>query len=291
MEIGRKLHGMWSGQVHVWQLLVGVWLFALTWCLGFGNASVTAAGEPISEPVKADTERAVVSSGRPAGEVGQFAGIEFVWVPAGGFDMGSNNEGPWESPVHWVTLSLGFWMGKYEVTQAQWEAVMGNNPSYWRGDPQRPVEQVSWYDIQRFITALNSQHPGHSFRLPTEAEWEYACRAGTRTRYCFGNNASDLGAYAWYSENSGSCPHPVGQKRPNAWGLHDMHGNVWESVQDWFGAHPWLTQTDPVGPSSGTTRIRRGGGWYFEAGQCTSAKRLLHFMGFANNSLGFRLAK
>ena len=291
MQIRRKLHGMLWAQLGAWQVLLAVSLFALAWCLCFGNGSVKAAGETISEPVKPHTEGDGGLSGTTAGEVRQFAGIEFVWMPPGSFDMGSNNEGSWETPVHWVTLTRGFWMGKYEVTQAQWEAVTGNNPAYWTGDPERPVEQVSWYDIQRFITALNSQNPGHNFRLPTEAEWEYACRAGSTTRYCFGDNASDLGSYAWYYENSGSRPHPVGQKRPNAWGLHDMHGNVWESVQDWFGAHSPLIETDPVGPSSGPTRIRRGGGWYFDAKQCTSAKRLLHFMGFANNSLGFRLAK
>ena len=132
---------------------------------------------------------------------------------------------------HRVTLTKGFYMGATEVTQSQWKAIMGNNPSYFKGD-NRPVEKVSWDDCQEFIRELNLQEGGNKYRLPTEAEWEYTCRAGTTTRFCFGDSESRLGDYAWYSSNSSSKTHPVSRKKPNVWGLYDMHGNVWEWCED-----------------------------------------------------------
>ena len=161
-------------------------------------------------------------------------GMEFMLIPAGTFMMGSEKGYADEKPQHRVTISRPFYLGKYEVTQAQWEAVMGNNPSRFDGR-NNPVEQVSWEDVRVFIARLNA-HEGHTrYRLPTEAEWEYAARAGSTSAYSFGDDAARLGQYAWYGDNSGKTTHPVGQKLPNAWGLHDMHGNVWEWVQGWYG--------------------------------------------------------
>jgi formylglycine-generating enzyme required for sulfatase activity len=160
--------------------------------------------------------------------------MEFVLIPAGEFDIGSKNETErWdvENPVHRVNISKAFYMGKYEVTQKQWRDVMGNNPSSFEGD-NLPVETVSWNEVQEFIKKLNEKEGSNKYRLPTEAEWEYAARAGTTTPHFFGNNESKLGDYAWYDSNSYRVTHDVGQKKPNPWGLYDMYGNVLEWVQD-----------------------------------------------------------
>ena len=191
--------------------------------------------------------------GGSAGETRVFDGVEFVWVPPGQFQMGSTSSESFsdERPVTQVRISRGFWMGKYEVTQAQWQAVMGSNPSHFTncgGDC--PVERVSWEDVQEFIGKLNGRSGGRPYRLPTEAEWEYAARAGTtEDRY------GDLGAIAWHNSNSRDTTHPVGEKAANAWGLHDMLGNVLEWVQDWFGSYPGGSVTDPTGPGSGSYRV------------------------------------
>ena len=195
-------------------------------------------------------------------------GMEFVWINGGCFQMGSpdNENGRYlnEGPVHKVCVD-GFWMGKDEVTQAQWQKIMGKNPSYFKGDT-RPVERVSWEDAQAFLKNFRSLGDFGSLgdmtvRLPTETEWEYACRAGTQTAYSFGDDVGQLGDYAWYPANSNSQTHPVGQKKPNAWGLYDMHGNVWEWCQDWYdetyyGQSP---EKNPQGPGSGQYRLLRGG--------------------------------
>ena len=161
--------------------------------------------------------------------------MEFVLIQPGEFDMGSyaNETGRYddEVPVHHVAISEAFYLGKYEITQKQWHEVMGDNPSYFKGD-DLPVESVSWDDVQEFIKKLNKKEHTHKYRLPSEAEWEYAARAGTTTQYFFANDDSKLGEYAWHSKNSGGKTHLVGKKEANPWGLYDIYGNVWEWVQD-----------------------------------------------------------
>jgi formylglycine-generating enzyme required for sulfatase activity len=222
-------------------------------------------------------------------------GMEFVLIPAGEFLMGSDKEkdqdaDDHETPQHRVRISKPFYLGKYEVTQALWEAVMGSNPGKFKGR-SNPVEQVSWEDAQEFIKRLNAKEGHNRYRLPTEAEWEYAARAGSTSTYSFGDDAGQLGRYAWYGENyqSGST-HPVGQKEPNAWGLYDMHGNVWEWVQDWYGEYPRNDVTDYRGPSSGSYRVLRGGGWCHVAQLCRSARRDCDTPDDRDYDLGFRLA-
>ena len=217
--------------------------------------------------------------------------MEFVLIPAGTFMMGSPDSDPDaddnEKPAHQVTLSQDFYLGKYPVTQAQWEAMMGANPSEFKG-AARPVETVSWDDVQAFMQKLNERGGADHYRLPTEAQWEYACRAGSSTRYHFGDDAAQLGDYAWYHDNSGGQTHPVGQKQPNAWGLYDMHGNVWEWVQDWYGDYTVAPVTDPIGPTSGAVRVIRGGSWGDAALYARSAVRFRFHPGDRFDNLGFR---
>ncbi|MDR1044377.1 MAG: formylglycine-generating enzyme family protein [Candidatus Adiutrix sp.] len=222
-------------------------------------------------------------------------GMEFTLIPAGSFTMGADkdleNANYYnETPQHRVSLSQPFYLGAYEVTQEQWTAVMGDNPSYFKGR-NNPVQSVSWDGIQIFIQRLN-QKEGHArYRLPTEAEWEYAARAGTTGAYSFGDDEGSLGLYAWYEGNSDGKTHPVGQKQPNAWGLYDMYGNVWEWVQDWYGRnYSSSSVTDPKGPSSGSTRVFRGGSWSYPARYCRAAARgnVSPFVRFVG--IGFRHA-
>ena len=221
-------------------------------------------------------------------------GMEFVLIPAGEFDMGSpsNEEGRFddEGPVHSVTISNDFYMGKYEVTQKQWIEVMGDNPSQFRGD-NLPVEHLSWYDVQEFIRKLNKMEGTYKYRLPSEAEWEYACRAGTTTRYSFGDSESNLGEYAWYDSNSGGKTHPVGQKNPNPWGLYDMHGNVWEWVQDKNYGSYYDAPVDGSAYEDGDSPIRVlcGSGCLMNANSCRSASRMAIIPNSHFESLGFRL--
>jgi formylglycine-generating enzyme required for sulfatase activity len=158
---------------------------------------------------------------------------------------------------HEVIISKPFYLGVTEVTQAQYQAIMGKNPSWFKG-ATKPVDGVSWNDATEFCKRL-SQKTHQTVRLPTDAEWECACRAGVQTAYSFGDDPSALGDYAWNYSNSGGTTHPVGQKKPNAWGLYDMHGNVWEWCADWFGVDPKGPATDPPGPATGTLRVQRGG--------------------------------
>ena len=220
-------------------------------------------------------------------------GMEFAWVPAGIFKMGSpegeaGRDG--DEVQHGVRISQAFWLGKYEVTQREWEAVMGSNPSHFKSCGARcPVERVSWNDVQEFIRRLNERESGsgNEYRLPTEAEWEYAARAGTT-----GARHGELDSIAWYDGNSGGT-HRVGQKRANGWGLHDMLGNVWEWTADWYGDYPSGLVTDPRGPSTGSDRVFRGGSWF--AWNVRSANRLYDSPGFRGYDdiagVGFRLVR
>ena len=221
-------------------------------------------------------------------------GMEFVLIPAGEFKMGSpsgedgryNNEGP----LHTVNIEKTYYLGKYEVTQKQWREVMGTNPSHFTGD-NLPVEKVSWNDAQKFIKKLNQKEGTDKYRLPSDAEWEYAARAGTTTRYSFGDSESNLSEYAWYDDNSGDKTHTVGQKKPNSWGLYDMHGNVYEWVQDdWHGNYYGAPSDGSAWESGGySTRVYRGGSWRFLARHCRSAVRDYDFPGTRHHYLGFRL--
>lgn len=218
---------------------------------------------------------------------------EMVFVKGGTFTMGATSEQKKyaqrnEWPPHSVTLS-DYFIGKYEITQEQWKAVMGNNPSYFKGDLNCPVESVSWNEVQEYITKLNQQ-TGKTYRLPTEAEWEYAARGGSSSRgykYSGSNTLSDV---AWYDDNSNDETHPVGTKNPNELGIYDMSGNVYEWCSDWYGAYSSNSQTNPQGPSEGSSRVRRGGSWYDYASRCRVSYRFNGRAGDRACYLGFRLA-
>lgn len=216
-------------------------------------------------------------------------GMKFTLIQAGEFMMGSEAYLIFdEQPVHKVTISKPFYLGTYPVTQREWKAVMGDNPSYFEGD-DLPVENVSWNDVQEFIRIFNMKEGSNKYRLPSGAEWEYACRAGATTKYCSGDDESKLGEYAWYVDNSGDMTHPVGKKRPNSFGLYDMHGNVWEWVQDRYHCNYDGAPTDGSAWESGDgPHVGRGGGWDRSAGGCRSAVCFTFTPG-GHNYLGFRL--
>jgi formylglycine-generating enzyme required for sulfatase activity len=217
---------------------------------------------------------------------------EMVKVEAGTFTMGATPEmqapNSDEKPAHQVTLTNNYYMGKTEVTQALWGVVMGNNPSNFKGD-DKPVESVSWNDCQTFISKLN-RATGKNFRLPTEAEWEFAARGGNKSRHYQYSGSSYLGDVAWYYDNSGSTTHAVATKQPNELGLYDMSGNVWEWCQDWYGDYSSTAQTNPTGAYGGSHRVSRGGCWGNDAGSCRSSYRSYGGPGYRYNDLGFRLA-
>lgn len=213
--------------------------------------------------------------------------FDMVYVEGGTFMMGATEEQGSEAendekPAHPVTVS-DFYIGKYEVTQAQWKAVMGSNPSSWKGD-DFPVECVVWEDIQKFLKKLNAK-TGRHFRLPTEAEWEYAARGGNKSRGYKYSGSNDIGSVAWYGDNSGSKTHPVGQKSPNELGLYDMSGNVWEWCQEWYVSFSSTLQTDPTGTSMNTNCVLRGGGSDNHAVFCWVVYRTHH----GSWCTGFRL--
>jgi formylglycine-generating enzyme required for sulfatase activity len=224
--------------------------------------------------------------------------LEMVYIPAGSFQMGSPESEIHreldESPQHHVSISQPFYLGKYEVTQAQWLAVMGSNPYYDYGvGNDYPVYYVSWYDCLTFINRLNGMGLGF-FRLPTEAEWEYACRAGTSTRFFWGDDPDYalIGDYAWFDGNNEPFgTKPVGLKSPNPWNLFDMCGNVYEWCYDRYGAYPASAQTDPQGPDYGTIFVYRGGSWSYGMEACRSANRYRHSNEFRFYVLGLRLYK
>ena len=219
-------------------------------------------------------------------------GMKFTLIQAGEFMMGAplyvEERLCEEGPVHKVNIRNSFYLGTYPVTQREWKVVMGNNPSRFKGD-DLPVDQVSWDDVQKFIKKLNDKEGTDKYRLPSEAEWEYSCRAGTTTKYCFGDSESKLGEYAWYDDNSGDTTHPVGQKKPNSWGLYDMHGNS-EWVQDEMHDNYTGAPSDGSAWESGddSARVARGGGWGLEAEFCRSASRYYDEPDF-RDAIGFRL--
>jgi formylglycine-generating enzyme required for sulfatase activity len=230
-----------------------------------------------------------------AGLTGQIGMVTVRWIPAGQFMMGSSggrgSQGSLEEVRHRVDLSIGLFLAETECTQAQWEAVMGSNPSHFNGS-DRPVEQVSWTDALEYCQKLTMEQraagllpEGWEWRLPTEAEWEYAARAGTK-----GPRHGDLDAIAWHAANSGNQTHPVKLKAANAWGLHDMIGNVWEWCSDCYGSYPAVTVTDPMGPGWGSNRVCRGGSWFHEGPSARSANRNKSDPGNRSNILGFRPA-
>ena len=228
---------------------------------------------------------------------------EMVYIPPGTFTMGSPTSEisrASDETQHQVTLTKGFYLGVTEVTQWQWKAIMGSNPSYFGscGD-DCPVEAVSWNDCQEFIEKLNQQIGSNKYRLPTEAEWEYACRAGTETPFYFGmclstDQANYNGNYPYSGCAQGvyrDTTISVKSFSPNAWGLYDMHGNVYEWCQDWYGSYPTGSVSDPDGPSSGSHHVIRGGSWSDDSSLCRSADRYDYWPGYTNRHLGFRLAR
>jgi len=231
-------------------------------------------------------------------------GMKLVYIQAGDFMMGSGlspsqvssqfgGNADWykdEHPQHKVKISEGFWMGQTEVTQAQYRAVMDTNPSNFKGD-NNPVEQVNWSDAMEFCKKLSQKEIGRTYTLPTEAQWEYACRAGTSTVFSFGNSESSLGDYAWYKSNSNDKTHPVGQKRPNDFGLYDMHGNVWEWCRDWYdsGYYNKNIITDPENTQGDSNRVLRGGCWDHPPVYFRSAERARFDTDSRYNNSGFRV--
>lgn len=239
-----------------------------------------------------------------------FSPINMVFIPPGSFRMGSpTNEvdrSTWEGLQTTVTISRGFWMGRHEVTQGEYREVKGSNPSYFtpvNGYPEDlslPVDMVNWGDAVAYCSQLTAREraagriaANSAYRLPTEAEWEYACRAWTSPRFSHGDDPgySELGNYAWFDENSGAVPHPVEQKLPNPWGLYDMSGNVFEWCRDWYAdnVNNGGIKVDPQGPASGTTRILRGGSWFYTARRCRSAYRGSIAPESRDRQIGFRV--
>ena len=277
-------------------------------------------------------DEANFSNAQQPKEITNSIGMKLVLIPKGTFQMGSlvSEEGHEKNEhLHEVTISKDYYLGVTEVTQGQYEKVIKTNPSYYQKEKIRkksslmyPVEFVSWDDAVAFCKNLSElpeeKKAGRIYRLPTEAEWEYACRAGSTTAYSFGANSKSLGDYAWFADNSGSkkldssdlsnwsknnpreyldavtsagcLPHPVGEKNPNAWGLYDMHGNVLEWCSDFYGAYPEGAVSDPSGPKEGLNRMIRGGSWISDAGKCRSAYRQGNAPGEYYSNIGFRVA-
>jgi formylglycine-generating enzyme required for sulfatase activity len=246
--------------------------------------------------------------------VKEFAGIKFVWIPGGKFTMGTlgpvrerlEAEGVWsrflecELPAREVWITKGFWVGRFEITQEQWRSVLGDkpnsDPSTFKGK-QRPVENVSWEDIQLFLEELN-QSRGGGFRLPTESEWEYISRAGSRSEFGIGEGGvpielRDLEKYAWFKKNADGESRTVGSLKPNAWGIYDLHGNVWEWCADFYDAkaYYWSDPYDPVNHQTSPERVMRGGSWYLSAMNLRSGQRSGNWSDFRSPYVGFRLVR
>jgi formylglycine-generating enzyme required for sulfatase activity len=274
---------------------------------GFTYVNITVPSwatliEAMSDPAVVTNEglrNAIIATGYAWRVRDNASQIEMLLVPPGSFNMGCSASNQHacngnENPVHAVTLTNAFYLGRYEVTQAQWTAVMGSNPSQFQGhpdSPSRPVERILWNPLQDFEAATG-------LRLPTEAEWEYSCRAGTTTAFNNGSNDdSTLGTFSWNGFNSGGRTHPVGQKLANALGFHDMHGNVWEWVEDYYDSNYYSVspRIDPPGPTSGTYRVGRGGSWYHDSYYLRSSSRVNGYPAFipswVYDPAGFRVAR
>lgn len=254
------------------------------------------AAKPKAKPKPAPRRNSTHHSGSTSSTVSLSTELNklinnMVYVSGGTFTMGGTSEQGSdayddEKPTHSVTLS-SYYICKYEVTQALWRAVMGNNPSNFKGD-NLPVECVSWDDCQTFINRLNS-YTGRNFRLPTEAEWEFAARGGNYSRHYKYSGSNYISDMAWYDGNSSNRTHPVGTKQANELGLYDMSGNVWEWCSDWYGSYSSYSQNDPTGPNSGSNRVKRGGSWSSSAGICRSSHRVDGSPGGRDYRLGLRL--
>ncbi len=270
---------------------------ALVGLSGFGKTRVEKRLAELNA-VKASPNPSSVGSTKPllTLDLGGGVKMEFIYIKPGAFTMGGTEAEKGgredERPTHKVEIAKAFYLGKYEVTQAQWETLMKSNPSHGKG-PDLPVEQVSWEECQNFITKLNGkakdQLGGRIAALPTEAQWEYACRAGTKTVWSFGDDESGMEEHGWFSGNSGGQTHPVGLKKPNAWGLFDMHGNVWEWCQNWYAPYG-VDGIDPEGPSTGQQRSIRGGGFRGPPFHARSAMRNQDSPGGRHFTRGFRVA-
>ncbi|WP_337418456.1 formylglycine-generating enzyme family protein [Prevotellamassilia timonensis] len=254
------------------------------------------AAKPKAKPKPAPRRNSTHHSGSTSSTVSLSTELNklinnMVYVSGSTFTMGGTSEQGSdayddEKPTHSVTLS-SYYICKYEVTQALWRAVMGNNPSNFKGD-NLPVECVSWDDCQTFINRLNS-YTGRNFRLPTEAEWEFAARGGNYSRHYKYSGSNYISDVAWYDGNSGNRTHPIGTKQANELGLYDMSGNVYEWCSDWYGSYSSYSQNDPTGPNSGSYRVKRGGSWFNYARFCRSSYRNSYAPGYRNYNLGLRL--
>ena len=234
--------------------------------------------------------------GQQPKEITSSIGMKLVRINPGSFSMGLQVGAPGRSggeSLHEVTITKSFYLGVFEVTQESYEKVMRYNPSHNKGR-QLPVEMISWMDAISFCNKLSElpeeKIAGRAYRLPTEAEWEYACRATSGSAFSFGDTADLIGDYAWFGENSEGTTHPVGEKKANRWGLHDMHGNVSEWCQDWYKFQPSSVESDPKGPLLGSLRVRRGGSWYHELQYCTAGYRYAFESTSRNRDCGFRVA-
>ncbi|MBD3334715.1 MAG: SUMF1/EgtB/PvdO family nonheme iron enzyme [Candidatus Eisenbacteria bacterium] len=263
-------------------------------------AGTAVAGGPVAAaPVAAEPAKKEAAPTEPRTrdfEIYPGVMMEFVWIPPGEFVMGSpftEKERSYdEGPRHPVTITEGFWLGRYEVTQEQWTGVMGSNPALGEPAPDIPIQNISFSDAQDFVMTLNEKAGAELYRLPTEAEWEYACRAGTETAYYYGDNPNALRRYAIYNRSSGHRVRAVGQRKPNPWGLYDMYGNVWEWCSDWYAeTYSQRPQTDPQGPPEGSERVIRGGSWGSYAPQCRSAFRGHTTPLRTNSAIGLRLVR
>jgi formylglycine-generating enzyme required for sulfatase activity len=276
--------------------MVGVMLIIVVgWTLLLGSKAPADGSDQVSDGQKSTNQHAVVSSA-PATATSEGksfrnrSGIEMAWIPPGSFDMGSNDGRRNEKPVQRVTIGQGFFMSKHEVTQAQWKALMGNksNRSYFTGDDNLPVDQISWNDAQNFIDKLNETNDGYIYSLPSEAEWEYACRAGTTGDF-YAEDVNDIG---WYYDNADAKTHRVGSKQANAFGIYDMSGNVWEWCRDWYVSTYEGAPIDGSARLSGSEqkwRVLRGGSWVDYAETVRSALRHYDIPGHRSSNYGFRL--